>query len=149
VLVWNAAAAELLADFGSRSIEDRNLLIFTFTDSAARRSFGKQWREEARRMLALFRATHDLWAGESAFITLVERLSIECVEFTDWWTTHDVDAPISSVKLLIHPERGPLRFEYATFQANDDPHLKLALYVGVHGPKGVWQDAPVDPAFAA
>ena len=80
-------------------------------------------------MVALFRATHDLWAGDPAFAELVSRLSAECTEFADWWTSHDVAAPGSGAKSLIHPQRGPLRFEYATFQANDDPLLKLALYV--------------------
>jgi PAS domain-containing protein len=131
VLVWNDAAAALLADFGRFAIEDRNILAFMLTDPAARRLFGEGWREEARRMVALFRATHDLWTGDPAFVALVERLSSECPEFVDWWISHDVAAPTSGTKLLIHPERGTLRFEYATFQANDDPQLKLALYVGV------------------
>ena len=80
-------------------------------------------------MVALFRATHDLWPGDLAFVELVSRLSTECAEFADWWTSHEVAAPVSGAKLLIHPQRGPLRLEYATFQANDDPLLKLALYV--------------------
>jgi transcriptional regulator with XRE-family HTH domain len=129
VLAWNAAAEDLLTDFGSLPIEDRNILVFMFTDPAARRLFGGSWEEEARRMVALFRATHDLWAGDSAFEELVSRLSTGCSEFADWWTSHDVAAPISGAKLLTHPRRGPLRFEYATFQANDNPLLKLALYV--------------------
>lgn len=131
VLAWNAAAAELLTDPGSRSVEDRNILIFMLTDPAARRLFGEHWAEEARRMVALFRATHDLWADDPAFIALVERLAIECPDFAAWWTSHDVAAPVSGAKVLFHPKRGPLRFEYATFQANDDPQLKLALYVAL------------------
>jgi hypothetical protein len=33
--------------------------------------------------------------------------------------------------LLSHPKKGSLRFEYATFQANDDPALKLVIYTPV------------------
>jgi transcriptional regulator with XRE-family HTH domain len=132
ILVWNAAAAELLGDFGARPIEDRNILVFMFAFPAARRLFGERWEEEARRMVALFRSTHDLWADDPAFAVLVERLSSECPEFASWWTSHDVAAPVSGAKQLIHPQRGPLYFEYATFQANDDPHLKLTLYVGAN-----------------
>lgn len=129
VLAWNASAADLIADFANFPIEDRNILVYMLTDPAARRLFGRGWAEEARRMVALFRATHDLWPGDPAFVELVSRLSTECPEFADWWTSHDVAAPISGAKLLNHPRRGQLRFEYATFQANDDPLLKLALYV--------------------
>lgn len=131
VLVWNTAAADLLTEFGRLSVEDRNILTFMLTDPTARRLFGKTWAEEARRMVALFRATHDLWADDPAFLALVERLRAECRDFAAWWTSHDVAAPVSGTKLLIHPRRGPLRFEYATFQANDDPALKLALYIAI------------------
>jgi len=33
--------------------------------------------------------------------------------------------------VLSHPGKGLLRFAYATFQANDDPALKLAIYTPV------------------
>ena len=34
-------------------------------------------------------------------------------------------------KTLTHPKRGVLQFEYASFQANDDPALKLVIYTPV------------------
>jgi hypothetical protein len=49
-------------------------------------------------MVSLFRAAHDLWAGDPAFVTLVERLSSECLEFAGWWTSHDVAAPALVLK---------------------------------------------------
>jgi hypothetical protein len=33
--------------------------------------------------------------------------------------------------VLNHPVRGLLRLEYAAFQANDDPALKLVIYTPV------------------
>jgi len=35
----------------------------------------------------------------------------------------------SGQKVLTHPERGAQCYDYATFQANDDPALKLAIYM--------------------
>jgi hypothetical protein len=32
------------------------------------------------------------------------------------------------MKSLIHPKKGRLKLEYASFQANDDPALKLVIY---------------------
>jgi hypothetical protein len=99
-----------------------------FTDPAARQRFGPGWAAEARRMLAQFRATHDLWARDPAFGELMKRLRRDSPEFVAWWDRHDVRRTMSGHKVLYHPDRGPLRFEYASFQANDDPALKLAIY---------------------
>jgi hypothetical protein len=49
-----------------------------------------------------------------------------------WWETHDVGS-ITAGRKLLSPQIGSLRFEYATFQANDDPALKLVIYTPVRG----------------
>jgi transcriptional regulator with XRE-family HTH domain len=128
LLAWNDAAAALFGDFGRFALEDRNILHWMFTDPAARQVFGQTWGEEARRMASLFRAAHDLWPGDTAFVALVDRISARCPEFDAWWSEHRVGAPVSGAKHLRHPTLGVVRYEYASFQANDDPALKLALY---------------------
>lgn len=128
VLAWNDAAAALFGDFSRLPMEDCNILHWMFTDPAARQVFGPTWEEEARRMASLFRASHDLWPGDTAFVTLVERISASCLEFDAWWSEHGIGAPVSGTKHLNHPTLGVVRYEYASFQANDDPALKLALY---------------------
>jgi PAS domain-containing protein len=130
ILAWNTAAAELF-DFGRLAEEDRNILIYMLTDPDARRLFGDSWAAEARRMVAQFRATHDLWASDPAFIDLLECLRNGSTEFVTWWEGHDIRGSVAGKKLLNHPRKGSLRFEYATFQANDDPALKLAIYTPV------------------
>ncbi|MBV8398676.1 MAG: helix-turn-helix domain-containing protein [Acetobacteraceae bacterium] len=129
ILAWNAAAADLFGDFAQIPLRDRNILLFVLTDPSARHLFGAGWTMEAKRMVALFRAAHDLWAGDTAFGEMVERFRTGCPEFDAWWRSHDIGAPVSGTKRFHHPERGILRFEYATFQANDDPRLKLAIYL--------------------
>ncbi len=62
VLAWNDAAAALLGDFGRLDPECRNILHWMLTDPAARSLFGAGWADEARRMVALFRAAYDLLA---------------------------------------------------------------------------------------
>jgi len=128
VLAWNDAAAALFGDFGRLALEDCNILLWMFTDPAARHVFGSTWAEEAQRMVSLFRAAHDLWPGDPAFITLVERIGAGCMEFAAWWSEHGISAPVSGTKHLRHPTLGVVHYEYASFQANDDPALKLALY---------------------
>lgn len=130
VLAWNTAADEI---FGySRVPEDeRNTLLSLLTKPVTRKLFGAGWESEARRVLAQFRQVHDLWSHDPSFVDLRERLRAGCPEFDGWWKSHDVRAPVAGRKQLKHPKKGMLEFEYATFQANDDPGLKLAIFTPV------------------
>lgn len=128
VLAWNGAAADLIVDFGRIDEADRNILLFMLTDPRARTLFGPGWAGEARRMVSLFRAGFDPWAGDPAFEQLVARLRDACPPFADWWAGHELAAPVSGSKLLTR-RGGRLGYDYASFQANDDPRLKLAVYV--------------------
>ena len=131
ILAWNRASADIFGDFRDLAEEDRNILLYMLTDPDARCLFGPTWAGEARRMVAQFRATHDLWAGDPAFLDLLERLRRGSPEFASWWEAHDIRSVAAGQKLLNHPGRGQLHFEYASFQANDDPALKLVIYTPV------------------
>jgi hypothetical protein len=48
-----------------------------------------------------------------------------------WWEAHEVRSTASGRKSLHHPNRGLLQLEYTSFQANDDPALKLVIYTPV------------------
>jgi transcriptional regulator with XRE-family HTH domain len=127
VLVWNEAAEDIFG-FGRLPEGERNILIAVLTSKATRRLFGAGWADEARRIVAQFRATHDLWAGDPAFRDLLARLRAGCPEFEGWWGAHDIRGSVAGRKLLRHPSRGRISLDYASFQANDDPALKLIIY---------------------
>ncbi len=127
VLAWNAAAAEIFA-FDRLAEEDRNILICMLTNPATRRLFGVDWADEAKRMVAQFRATHDLSAGDPVFLDLLQRLREGCAEFGAWWEAHDIRGVAAGRKVLSHPKKGRLRLEYSSFQSNDDAALKLVIY---------------------
>ncbi|SHK20028.1 transcriptional regulator, XRE family [Bradyrhizobium lablabi] len=129
ILVWNKAADDIFA-FGRLREEDRNSLISMLTNPRSRRLFAN-WADEAKRMVAQFRATHDLWAGDPAFLELLQRLREGCPEFAGWWGAHDIKSVAGGQKVMNHPKKGQLRFEHASFQANDDPALKLVIYTPV------------------
>ncbi|SFW85117.1 helix-turn-helix transcriptional regulator [Amycolatopsis australiensis] len=131
VLVWNRAAAELLADFGAVPEEDRNVLVQILLGERARRLFGDGWAAQARHAVAQFRAAHDLWAGDPAFTGLAARLRAGCPEFATWWERHDVVHSGPGRKTLYRPE--PQSFDYATFQVNEDPALRLTIYAPTSG----------------
>jgi transcriptional regulator with XRE-family HTH domain len=130
VLVWNKAADEIFA-FSRLPEADRNTLICMLTNPVTRRLFGTGWADEAKRMVAQFRATHDLWAGDPAFLDLLARLQRGCPEFEGWWKSHDIRPVAVGQKLLKHPRKGVLRLEHTSFQANDDAALKLVIYTPV------------------
>ena len=82
-------------------------------------------------MVAQFRATHDLWAGDPEFLELLDGFAT-ARRVRAWWEAHEIRGPTTGQKRLHHP-RGLLRFEYASFQANDDPALKLVIYTRREG----------------
>jgi transcriptional regulator with XRE-family HTH domain len=127
VLAWNKAAADIFG-FDRLAEDDCNILICVLLYPGSRRLFGSSWAEEARRIVAQFRATHDLWAGDPAFVALLSRLRDGSPEFTEWWEAHDIRGGAGGVKRLRHPKKGLLRLAHASFQANDDPDLKLIIY---------------------
>ena len=127
VLAWNAAAEEIFA-FGRLKEEERNTLLSMFTRPATRKLFGAGWEQEARRMIAQFRANYDLFAGDQAFESLINRLRGESKEFSQWWRGHDVRGAAAGAKILHHPGKGELKLDYASFQSNDDAALKLVIY---------------------
>jgi transcriptional regulator with XRE-family HTH domain len=130
LLAWNAAAEEVFA-FGRLREQDRNVLLTMFTNPRTRKLFGSTWAEEAKRMVAQFRASHDVWAGDPAFNALLAQLRQGSAEFARWWAAHEVRGTAAGRKTLNHPKMGVLQFEYASFQANDDPALKLVIYTPV------------------
>jgi transcriptional regulator with XRE-family HTH domain len=130
VLAWNGAASALFG-FDSMAEAERNILLLMLTGPAARRLFGASWAATAQRMVAQFRVSYDLWAGDPAFEALLERLRQDSPEFPGWWEAHDIRGTSAARKQLCHPAEGTGVYDYATFQSNDDPALKLALYTRV------------------
>lgn len=127
VLAWNPAADDIFG-FSGLGEDECNTLILMLCTARARKLFGAGWKDQARRMVAQFRATHDLWAGDPAFVALIERLSCGSREFQTWWAAHDIRGPAAGQKLLEHPSKGRLKLRYASFQASEDPALKLTIY---------------------
>ncbi|MCR6485155.1 helix-turn-helix transcriptional regulator [Amycolatopsis sp. OK19-0408] len=131
VLAWNPPAAALFTDFGVVPEADRNALVYLLLDERARRLFGDGWATQAEHAVAQFHAAHDLWAGDPAFTALAGRLRAGCPEFSAWWDRHDVIHSGPGRKTLYRP--GPEEFDYATFQANEDPALRLTIYAPTSG----------------
>ncbi|MGR6920311.1 helix-turn-helix transcriptional regulator [[Actinomadura] parvosata] len=123
VLTANTAAAELFTGLDRLPPGDRNVLVYLLLTPEARAVFGDGWAEQARHVTAQFRAAYDVWAPDAAFTGLAARLRRGCPEFGRWWARHDIGQGGAGGKVL----RGRC-FDYATFQANEDPGLRLTVY---------------------
>jgi len=130
VLAWNEAAEDIFG-FGQLPEQDRNTLLLVLTNKQTRKVYGAGWADVAKSMVAMFRATHDVWAGDPAFVELLTRLRQGSPEFVKWWEAHEIRSTSSGLKIMNHPTKGLLRFEHTSFQANDDPALKLVIYTPV------------------
>ncbi|AXC15776.1 putative DNA-binding protein [Acidisarcina polymorpha] len=128
VLAWNDAAADLFPDLTRVSQEECNCLILIFESPLMKNLYGRSWEVHAKHMLSSFRATYDFWADDPAFIELRERLRRACPDFESWWESHEVTNAFGLRKELHHPRRGLIGFDIVSFQANDDPSLKLVMY---------------------
>jgi len=130
VLCWNAAADRIFG-FSAMAETEQNILRYMLTSSAARHLFGASWAEEAQRMIAMFRVAYDQRRGDPLFELLVTDVFATSTEFRPWWASYRVATPSSGRKTLRLDGQEGTAFIYATFQANDDPALKLALYTRV------------------
>lgn len=127
VLAWNGHAVDLMTDFSKYEEEERNILHYMLTDQDVRAMF-VDWEHEARRMISQFRAMYDAFCDDPAFARLVSTLKARSAEFRAWWQAHEVRPPTAGEKRLRHPRLGDISVEYVTFQASQDPALKLVLY---------------------
>jgi transcriptional regulator with XRE-family HTH domain len=129
VLAWNDAARDLFTDFGACAEHDRNILVYLLLDPATRKLFGRGWPVTARHTVAQFRAAHDVWAGDPLFTGLAARLSAGSPQFRAWWEDHDISVGRGSGrKVLHHPTRGTLAYDFATFQPIDEAGVRLTVF---------------------
>ncbi len=127
VLLWNDAANRHLLDFAAIPKDERNILLFMFTKPAARDLFRGEWQTTARRMVAQFRKTYDLWAQDASFKALAATLLEQSPEFAALWHSHAIEASHATGK-AIHHGRTSSTYTYAMLQFPDNPSLRLAIY---------------------
>jgi transcriptional regulator with XRE-family HTH domain len=127
VLAANRAARALWIDWPALPAEERNMLVWTFTNPAAREVF-VEWEAEARALLARFRFAAARHPDDPQFRDLIDRLHASSPAVRSWWPAHDV-APLSSgTKRLRHPALGELELQHVVLQLADEPEQKLVTF---------------------
>ncbi|MBB6733806.1 helix-turn-helix transcriptional regulator [Cohnella zeiphila] len=89
VLVWNAAACALFADFGALPEAERNMIWQWFANPDLRERIAN-WEERSPYAVALFRSLFDRNAGDPWFPRFVEKLAAASPYFRERWSRHEV-----------------------------------------------------------
>jgi hypothetical protein len=131
-LAWNRAQSRLYPTIDRLDDADRNLLWVIFAEQNARRLLA-DWPQQARRIMAEFRAGTALLRTDPGVTRLVERLHRDSVEFAQWWPQADVAQFQTRLRHYDHPRAGSLVFEYQQLTPSEWPQLRVVCQLPVPG----------------
>lgn len=129
LICWNAAVAEWYADFTGRTGNDRNFLWWLLTAAEARVRIA-DWAAYARDQVAGMRYAVGTRGVDPRVQPMLEELHEKCVEFHEWWETHDVVDQEVTTRTFRHPRQGLRRVEMLTMR----PVVSTSLSVVFHRP---------------
>ncbi|MCU1361441.1 MAG: putative DNA-binding protein [Ilumatobacteraceae bacterium] len=131
-LAWNRAQSRLYPMIDRLADDERNLLSVIFAEPTAR-SLLADWPQQARRILAEFRAGTALLRGDPGVVALVDRLQHASTEFAQWWPQADVAQFQTRIRHYDHPRAGALVFEYQQLTPSEWPGLRVVCQLPVPG----------------
>lgn len=128
VLAWNRACAVTLNDYAAMPPGQRNILRHIFANPAARGRM-PNWEQDARFVVAAFRADAARAGATAAVKALVNELSAANAEFAAMWAELEVRGNYGEVaKQIHHPVAGLISLEYSGFAVEGRPDLTLIVY---------------------
>jgi len=127
VLARNPLAEMLHAGFASAD----NTARMVFADPAGR-SFYQQWDDAATTAVATLQTAAGLDPGDERLRALVPELAGDII-FTKLWSRQIVRTKTAEVKHFQHPEAGPLRFAYRSFDIRGTSGQQLVVFGRIPG----------------
>ena len=127
ILAWNSAAQRVFGNFEELPAKDRNSLRLAFIDSSFRRAM-VNWEEDARRIVARFRADYARHADDSGMRTLVSTLEKTSPEFSRLWHQYEVLDRGQGFRRLNVPKLGCVQFGYMVFRLEGIQKLSVVVY---------------------
>jgi transcriptional regulator with XRE-family HTH domain len=131
-LAWNRAQSHLYPMIDRLADEQRNLLWVVFAEPSARTLIG-DWAEQARRIMAEFRAATSTLRADPGVRDLIAELQSCSAEFAEWWPQLDVAEFQTRLRRYHHPRAGELVFEYQQLTPSEWPSLRVAVQLPVPG----------------
>ncbi|MBO0849775.1 MAG: helix-turn-helix domain-containing protein [Pseudonocardia sp.] len=128
VLAYNRAQAALVREYDELPASERNNVWLLFTDPALR-ALLVNWTDEARYLLAKYRAAAAEHAGDPRFGTLTDALRRSSREFREWWPRHDIGGFEPARKQFQHPSAGLLTVNFIKLEPVNHPEHQLLVYL--------------------
>ncbi|OPG05384.1 hypothetical protein B1R27_21300 [Streptomyces sp. GKU 895] len=132
VVAWNRAEAALMGGFEHLPVHERNALWLMFNAPEACELL-PDWEREARWLVGLLRAESAHELGSPRFIEVVSSLRRSSELFSEWWTSHDVQAFAPSVRRFRHPVVGELELNYVKLSVEGGPGLSIVSHFATPG----------------
>lgn len=131
-VAWNRSQAVLYPAIERLEGLERNLLWVVFAEPSAR-DLIVDWPDQARRILAEFRAGTAELRGDAKVLELVAALQHASTEFAEWWPQLDVAQFQTRVRRYHHQRAGELAFEYQQLTPSEWPHLRVVVQLPLPG----------------
>lgn len=128
LLAWNRAEAGFIGDPSALPVHERNIIWLGFMQPEMRRLL-IDWKPQARRLLAQYRAAAGQHAGDERFAELTAALLERSAPFRRWWKLHDIAGVPPAQQHFEHPRVGRLNFDYIKLGADETPNVKLIAYL--------------------
>lgn len=133
-LAWNRAASVIHGDLNAMVGIERNSLYQIFVGKRMRGML-VDWERHAKNCVAKIRAGYARNVEDPWFNELLELLRTRSPEFARWWNDHEVQLSQEGMKTYVHPEAGPLTFDFTVLEVTDEQFsaAKLVSYVPAEG----------------
>jgi transcriptional regulator with XRE-family HTH domain len=133
LIAWNQAATSYYTDFGRPPEGRRNMIHWLLTAPEAKERLA-DWSEDARDVVARWRAVTTLIDDDSRLQALVSELRQRSPDFGPWWDGHDVSEHRSRLRRFRHPELGEQVMRLIVVQAPEFEPRIVVFHIPVLGP---------------
>jgi transcriptional regulator with XRE-family HTH domain len=127
ILAWNAAYATLFPPPADSARQERNSLLYCFTQPACCSAIENHADQRAA-MVAQLRAAYGRHVGDPAWTGFIRRMEAASPEFAAMWATQDVAQPASHTKVFRHPLYPRLAMTSTSLGVQAAPGTRLVVY---------------------
>jgi transcriptional regulator with XRE-family HTH domain len=116
VVAWNPAVTEWYTDFGRLPPEERNMMRWMVCAPEARERIAG-WRDDARDIVARWRAMTPQWETDDRLRGLVAEFRRRSPDFKRWWDEYNVSEHRTRIRRFRHPRHGARDFRLIVVEA--------------------------------